>query len=584
MKSTAPAGIHAAAFIRHGLVAAHATPAVGPGMSQVASDFSELPTRPARTFMLQAKRAVNTPGDSHEQEADRLAEQVMRMPEPVTRPAAAEVTRTPGIPLRRAVQAGPVDTGAAASTDTAPAIVDRTLAAPGQRLDSVTRGFMESRFGQDFSQVRVHTDDDAQASASAIGALAYASGSHVVFGTGQYSPHSHSGRQLLAHELAHVVQQRPAALSGKAGSHGAGTGLVQREPVDDAKPTRPALIKQREGPTDRIDDAYAKGSLDETHWRDLLAAARQEAKDGKTNEATRDYLILYTDLARLAQSDLVVGWSASIHVVTGSKSNCGDARPGLNFSLSSRDQWGANASTGFVDGSGKLGVPLVARGVPQPEVAIVLSMDVFQPDKEQSLGILRHEMIHAGHDADDASAFLHSSPSAKKGPVKTSDANSELLGYVEGFMTMFQLTHPAPTSLTHPAFVELGGVLDTGGGVHPWADADAGVRSKALGQLQEYYCHALDGPHREAFDLWVQTKSTEARLDQVVTGDLSPDVLEHMPDDDRALTILQHRQVKGVNLMGSKLRLDLKSVDFYHGLRGIIANRCKGLPNASLKL
>ena len=88
-----------------------------------------------------------------------------------------------------------------------PPIVHAVLRSPGQPLDADTRGFMESRFGQSFSQVRIHTDGTAAESAHRIDALAYTSGSQIVFGANRYHPQSPSGLHLLAHELAHVVQQ-----------------------------------------------------------------------------------------------------------------------------------------------------------------------------------------------------------------------------------------------------------------------------------------------------------------------------------------------------------------------------------------
>ncbi len=88
-----------------------------------------------------------------------------------------------------------------------PSIVHEVLREPGQPLDAGTRGFMEPRFGHDFSQVRVHADTKASASAQAVNALAYTVGRDVVFGTGQYSPQTHGGRRLMAHELTHIVQQ-----------------------------------------------------------------------------------------------------------------------------------------------------------------------------------------------------------------------------------------------------------------------------------------------------------------------------------------------------------------------------------------
>lgn len=88
-----------------------------------------------------------------------------------------------------------------------PPIVREVLNAPGQTLDIDTRNFMESRFGHDFSQVRVHNDSHAARSASAVNAQAYTVGEHIVFNTGQYSPTTSLGRHLLTHELTHVVQQ-----------------------------------------------------------------------------------------------------------------------------------------------------------------------------------------------------------------------------------------------------------------------------------------------------------------------------------------------------------------------------------------
>ena len=73
---------------------------------------------------------------------------------------------------------------------------------------------MESRFGFDFSRVRVHRDDAAAQSAHGIGALAYTVGDHVVFGAGQYAPTSTRGRRVLAHELTHVVQNSASTLGG----------------------------------------------------------------------------------------------------------------------------------------------------------------------------------------------------------------------------------------------------------------------------------------------------------------------------------------------------------------------------------
>lgn len=89
----------------------------------------------------------------------------------------------------------------------APRIVGQALLSPGRPLDSDTRSFMEPRFGHDFSQVRVHIDEKAAESSRALHARAYTLGRNVVFADGHYAPRTWPGVRLLAHELAHVVQQ-----------------------------------------------------------------------------------------------------------------------------------------------------------------------------------------------------------------------------------------------------------------------------------------------------------------------------------------------------------------------------------------
>jgi hypothetical protein len=91
--------------------------------------------------------------------------------------------------------------------ETALASVQEVLSSSGQPLDADTQNFMGARFGHDFGQVRVHTDEKAAESAQSVNALAYTVGQDVVFGQGQYTPGTSEGKKLLAHELTHVVQQ-----------------------------------------------------------------------------------------------------------------------------------------------------------------------------------------------------------------------------------------------------------------------------------------------------------------------------------------------------------------------------------------
>lgn len=142
----------------------------------------------------------------------------------ITRPTALPANLTPALLVQRkcACGAAPGMSGACDecresqlqrkpatmnASGVAPRDVSAALRAPGRPLDHGMREFMESRFGHDFSQVQVHADGAAAASARSIDALAYTVGSDVVFAAGQYAPHQPAGRRLIAHELAHVVQQ-----------------------------------------------------------------------------------------------------------------------------------------------------------------------------------------------------------------------------------------------------------------------------------------------------------------------------------------------------------------------------------------
>jgi hypothetical protein len=153
--------------------------------------------------ILQAKAraaplAINKPGDAFEQEADRVAEQVMRMPQPAV-PVA--VVLDPVVQRRASDESAP---------ETVPPIVHDVLHSPGQPLDAATRAFMEPRFGRDLSGVRVHTDARAHAASHAINARAFTLGRDIAFARGEYRPGSSEGRRLIAHELTHMEQQRGA--------------------------------------------------------------------------------------------------------------------------------------------------------------------------------------------------------------------------------------------------------------------------------------------------------------------------------------------------------------------------------------
>jgi hypothetical protein len=152
---------------------------------------------------VQPKLSVGRSDDPLELEADRNADRVVQ----------SEASEVATMTRRK--------TGASAGGTT------DVLRSPGRPLDLEVRRFMEPRFGRDFSQVRIHTDESASRSTEAILARAYTTNSNIAFRHGEYAPDTSHGRHLLAHELTHVVQQSDAAQTA---------GVVQR---DDAPPQAP---------------------------------------------------------------------------------------------------------------------------------------------------------------------------------------------------------------------------------------------------------------------------------------------------------------------------------------------------------
>jgi hypothetical protein len=179
-----------------------------------------------RHTAVQAKLAISQPDDPYEQEADRVADRVMRMAAPKSGDAQTDLRRSGNSkpsnlhPGSRKVQRKcgsceeederalrrKEETGRGKIESTVPPSVHDALNSPGRQLDPATQSFMEIRFGRDFSQVQVHTDSRAAESARAINALAYTVGRDVVFNHGRYRPESADGKRLIAHELAHVSQ------------------------------------------------------------------------------------------------------------------------------------------------------------------------------------------------------------------------------------------------------------------------------------------------------------------------------------------------------------------------------------------
>lgn len=160
----------------------------GPASSTTAA--AQRSTRPD----LQTKLSVNKPGDSYEQEADRVADHIL------TTPAQSVVSGSP--PRIQRFMGKPNG-----QTKPAPVSVDQTLRSSGRPLEPALRQDMERRFGHNFSRVQVHSDAAAERSTRDLEANAYTIGHHIAFAAGRFAPDTREGRRLIAHELTHVVQQ-----------------------------------------------------------------------------------------------------------------------------------------------------------------------------------------------------------------------------------------------------------------------------------------------------------------------------------------------------------------------------------------
>jgi Domain of unknown function (DUF4157) len=156
-------------------------------------DFTKIPLHAP-----QAKLEVGPSADAHEKEADQVADEVISTPKsPYASPVLGASSHISPLQLSRAAES---------TTRVAPPVnLGSALQGPGKALEPHTCAFMESRFGHDFSKVRVHTDSAAAASAKSLNARAYTVGRDIAFAA-EYASAVHGG-WLLAHELAHVVQQ-----------------------------------------------------------------------------------------------------------------------------------------------------------------------------------------------------------------------------------------------------------------------------------------------------------------------------------------------------------------------------------------
>jgi Domain of unknown function (DUF4157) len=508
--------------------------------------------------LFQPKLRIGQPGDVYEQEADRVAEKVMAMSSmPFSSsavPSIGDRSKAKGQAIdkkctacemkgqqenieisRRPSSASNLE----ASDQVSNEIIDNARSNSGSPLDANTKEFMESRFGgaYDFSNVRIHTDEAAAKSSNSVNALAYTVGSDIIFGEGQYHPYTYEGRRLLAHELTHVVQQQQQqrAVSTPAAISKTNIPIVHQNPLAeiqlDPKPKPIADVSSREAKTALIEDPYARGSMDKDKWSGAIDEAIKAVKERRLDDAYKNYEILYSDIAKLADVTKLKDFGIGINRMDGKVDTTTNAKPGLNFSFA--EVPGKAGTTFFVKIQGGMEVPKITldEDAREMRVAIVLYYTSFGRSKEATLGVMRHEMMHVEHNQQTLETiwkFLDYKRDNKGKKARNftdwlegqklpeyqqiliekaregGTANSEVLAYVEGFMTQYHLVD-AKEIISFPGLELLGAIEN-----NRWDNAKDEVKSQAMGRIQQYFLDVLDSDHRVQFSEWIRKQKSNS--------------------------------------------------------------------------
>ncbi|MBI3230149.1 MAG: DUF4157 domain-containing protein [Burkholderiales bacterium] len=210
----------------------------------------------APAWAAQTRLAISSPGDSAEREAEAIGRQVARMPSPQSSATASDTaakhvagsapTTLARRPLVR-VNSGTASAATALLRQAAPRLqrqtradgspthasreVSREIAAEqqaGEALPGKVKQFMEPRFGADFARVKIHTDARAAKLANQVQAQAFTVGEHIFFAAGQFNPDTDEGRELLAHELTHTIQQGGARQSASSSAPRGSATMLER--------------------------------------------------------------------------------------------------------------------------------------------------------------------------------------------------------------------------------------------------------------------------------------------------------------------------------------------------------------------
>jgi hypothetical protein len=366
--------------------------------------------------------------DPLEREAEQVAAQVV-----------APAAEAQGAPVRvsRVTPLGP-----APQRPGAPLSVMHALSSGGRPLDHTLQQDMEQRFGHDFSRVRVHAESAAGQSAQDVNADAYTVGHHIAFGAGRFSPASHEGRRLIAHELTHVVQQR------------GGTPIVQR---------------QVHGP---------KATATPTDWKDRVAKATAPADRAALIQSLVSP-VKVVDKTAAAAGDAAVDPKHCVPWDTAAATVAYD--DGLN------SKKGRGASAGYTKQT--TSGPSTAKTM---TFYIVLGPKALDPaDATATTLILNHEFDHVR---------------AMRGGTTLSGDESEIEAWTSTFVREFHRSYSirdrsdGVTSYVSPdfaTFTQLGGYYAR--------STDATVKADAVKKITDYYTATIKPHpvHDKVFRYWI---------------------------------------------------------------------------------
>jgi hypothetical protein len=376
--------------------------------------------------IIQPKLKISQPGDIYEQEADRVAEQVMRM-------LSVDNSIIPAIPKngkkidgkcspceRKQHKVDEVEENLNISrkpstlsnfeaSDEITNGINNIRSCGGSLLDSDTKQLMESRFGYDFSKVRIHAGERAARSAASINALAYTVGNDIIFGDGQYRPSTLKGKALLAHELTHVIQHTSyTQRSVKVQNVSTKEMIHRRSPAEDAADYDEAISLARFGETKgpkkasliSLEDRPKKASgfsFEDFYWyrvaRDLNAFNLDDirARLGKLSQEEIDKI----RQAAIGSNDLGPESAAAIEtrVALQARRDAADLSLAISEAISSQPDWDRLARDLNALNIQEMGVKIFEikkklneTGVGDREVYANLQKAAFEDTKKLGLG------------------------------------------------------------------------------------------------------------------------------------------------------------------------------------------------------